>query len=138
MLRTITIIISFYSICIFGIISDVNKPEKMVDKRDGQIYKIVKIGNQIWMAENLRYGKMVSMENQIDNNIIETSSYDNDTNNLKIYGGLYTWDEAMQYGNSKDVQGVASDGEHIPSADEWQQLIEYLGKTSEWKGCKYY
>jgi len=93
--------------------------DNMTDTRDGRSYKTVHIGNQCWMAENLNAGVMSPGLNQTNNNIIEKSCYNNDTELCEVYGGLYTWNEA--------VRGLCPDGWHLPSHQEWTELNEYLG-----------
>jgi uncharacterized protein (TIGR02145 family) len=77
------------------------------DARDGQTYQTIKIGNQVWMAENLNY---------------KTSSgswcYDNSSSNCGKYGRLYTWESAKR---------VCPTGWHLPSDREWSVLTDYLG-----------
>ncbi|MBI1286615.1 MAG: hypothetical protein GC178_03460 [Flavobacteriales bacterium] len=88
----------------------------LVDERDGRTYKTVKIGNQVWMAENLRY------------NVGEGSyCYDDKEENCEEYGRLYTWATAMG-GNAKEgSQGVCPHGWHIPSNQDWDILIATVG-----------
>ena len=93
--------------------------DQMTDTRDNQSYKSVLIGNQCWMAENLNVGTMVPDFNQTNNDVIEKTCYNNDPGLCEIYGGLYTWDEAMR--------GVCPDGWRVPSNQEWTKLNEYLG-----------
>ena len=81
-----------------------------IDSRDGQIYSIVKIGNQWWMAENLNY----YTENG-------SWAYDNNPSNSKIYGRLYDWETACE---------VCPVGWHLPSDEEWKTLERYLGMDS--------
>ena len=93
---------------------------------DGNIYKTVKIGNQIWMADNLK------STHYSDGSPITSFSYGNDDANVLVYGRLYTWPVTMKgaassNSNPSHVQGVAPAGWHIPSRSEWQQLIDYLG-----------
>jgi uncharacterized protein (TIGR02145 family) len=100
-------------------------------------YKAVRIGTQIWMAENLNCGEMIlSYDNQSDNQIIEKYCYDNNSENCKIYGGLYQWDEMMQYNSSEEdatgtEQGICPVGWHVPTNYEVDTLISYLGGSSE-------
>jgi uncharacterized protein (TIGR02145 family) len=109
---------------------------------DGNEYEITKIGNQIWMAENLRvtkYADGTPIEYIADSatwndNLTDTSrSYAYpyyDENYADPHGALYTWYAATdgQYPSQQPqgVQGVCPDGWHIPSNDDWQELIDYL------------
>jgi len=99
-----------------------------VDPRDGQEYKWVRIGNQVWMAENLNIGEMINVqETQAENGKFEKYCYDNDPENCKIYGGLYLWNEMMQYVKIEGIKGICPNGWHIPTDNEWDQLVNYLG-----------
>ena len=110
------------------------------DSRDGKVYKTTQIGEQLWMAENLNVGVMVSdAVGQTDNGVIEKYSYDNNESNSDVYGGLYFWDEMMQY-TETSTQGVCPDGWHVSTDEDWQELEMFLGmadttviKTS-WRG----
>lgn len=101
--------------------------DDITDPRDGKTYKTVMIGDQCWMAENLNYGEMISDFDQQDNELPEKTCYENDEENCEIYGGLYTWNEAMQWSTDSD-QGVCPDGWHLPGEGEWRQLSEFLGE----------
>lgn len=100
------------------------------DSRDGTVYHTVQIGEQCWMKENMNIGKVVKDHNQKDNDIIEKTCYKNDEENCRIYGGLYTWNEAMQWSDLEGSQGICPDGWHIPSKSDWEELSEYLGSDS--------
>ncbi len=106
-----------------------NTTGTLIDSRDGRSYKTVKIGNQWWMAENLNYGTQISGDQDMtDNGTVEKYYYDNDPALGGIYGGLYTWGEMMNYQQSgMQVQGIAPDGWHIPSRDEWEIMINHNG-----------
>lgn len=111
------------------------------DARDNSHYDVVKIGEQIWMAENLRYLPAVykSQEGSYTEPRYYASNYwGNDveeakaTENYQIYGTLYNWVAAMDgsvgsSANPSGVQGVCPDGWHLPSEAEWVQLTDYLG-----------
>lgn len=61
-------------------------------------------------------------QNMSDNNSIEKYCYNDIENSCTIYGGLYYWDEAMQYVTDNGVQGICLPGWHIPSDEEWKIL----------------
>lgn len=97
---------------------------------DGNIYQTVKIGEQWWMAENLKvihYRNGDAIPSVIENIVWENLNtgayceYDNDSNNVEIYGRLYNW-----YALS-DSRDLSPDGWHVPSDVEWETLIDYLG-----------
>jgi uncharacterized protein (TIGR02145 family) len=89
----------------------------------GQIYNTVLIGDQCWMAENLNIGERIDgTEEMTDNGYIEKYCYNDDPANCENYGGLYQWDEMMQYTTNIGVQGICPVGWHIPSDDEWKVL----------------
>ncbi len=95
-----------------------------IDERDGQEYNWVRIGDQVWMAENLNVGRMEHIEHmQANNGIIEKYCIDNDASNCMIYGGLYQWGEMIQYDGSGYSKGICPEGWHIPSRTEWGKLI---------------
>jgi uncharacterized protein (TIGR02145 family) len=103
-----------------------------VSDLDGNYYKVVRIGSQIWMAENLNVGSPISDKDPSDNRIIEKYCYNNSKTDCSIYGGLYQWDEMMQYKASDNgligtTQGVCPIGWHIPTKNEWATLSDYLG-----------
>ncbi len=97
--------------------------EQFIDIRDGKTYNTVLIGEQCWMAENLNIGEMINgTEEMTDNGVIERYCYDNNTSNCDEYGGLYQWDEMMQYTITPGVQGLCPEGWYIPTDDEWKIL----------------
>lgn len=88
-------------------------------------YNTVQIGSQCWLKENLDLGTMIQDNlNSSDNSIIEKYCYNNDLNNCATYGGLYQWNEAMQYVTNEGSQGICPDGWHIPSKTEFVTLSE--------------
>jgi uncharacterized protein (TIGR02145 family) len=97
---------------------------------DGNVYQTVTIGNQVWMAENLKvthYRNGEAIPNVTDNDTwagLTTGAYceyDNDANNVATYGRLYNWYAAS------DIRNIAPAGWHVPSDIEWQTLVNYLG-----------
>lgn len=95
----------------------------IVDARDGKQYSTVQIGTQCWMAENLNTGTMIQGgANQTNNGIIEKYCYNNNPSNCATYGGLYQWNEMMDYTVAQGTQGICPSGWHIPSDNEWKTL----------------
>jgi len=97
---------------------------------DGNHYRTVVIGNQIWMAENLRvthYRDGTLIPNITDNtewgNLRDNDTddaycwYNNDLANKNLYGALYTYAAAIK---------ACPEGWHLPSAEDWNELIEYI------------
>ncbi len=96
---------------------------------DGNIYKTVKIGNQIWMAENLKTtlyndGTLIpNVTNSEEWSKLTTGAYcyyDNNYSNNAIYGKLYNW-------YAVETSKLAPKGWHVPTDAEWETLITYLG-----------
>lgn len=100
---------------------------------EGQTYHTVLIGSQCWMRENLNVGTMIdgpsiqTTGKQTNNQIIEKYCYDNDATNCATYGGLYEWNEAMQYITTPGARGICPEGWHIPTSTEFQTLITTVG-----------
>ncbi|MBP7497207.1 MAG: hypothetical protein KA792_06060 [Bacteroidales bacterium] len=102
----------------------------LTDSRDSQQYSTVQIGEQCWMQQNLNIGTRIDGSiNQTNNSTIEKYCYDNDEANCNVYGGLYQWDEIMNYVEIEGAQGICPTGWHIPSDGEWKQLELYLGMS---------
>lgn len=100
--------------------------DSIIDNRDGQKYKIVKIDRLWWFAQNLNY----ETEN--------SHCYNDSTKYCDKYGRLYTWAAAV--GKSEEecgerhvcnlslpVQGVCPSGWHVPSNYEWNDLFVFVG-----------
>lgn len=95
---------------------------------DENNYPVVRIGDQIWMAENLktsRYKNGTSIPNVENGTEWANLSgpgycwYDNDISNKNIYGGLYNW-YAVNTGD------LCPTDWHVPSDDEWHQMVLYI------------
>ena len=110
--------------------------DTFTDARDGETYRTIQIGDQVWMAENLRFKADRSF------------APDNEESNVKKFGRLYTWTSALDippefseqspaknlemYNKMKDknYKGIAPEGWHIPSNKEWEELLKHLGEQS--------
>jgi len=107
-------------------------------------YGTEKIGDQIWMSENL------------NKNVSGSKCYDNDEANCEKYGRLYNWATAMALPDSCNFnscvskvlakhRGICPSGWHIPSDAEWKVLVDsaggssiagrYLKATNGWHNC---
>jgi uncharacterized protein (TIGR02145 family) len=114
---------------------------------DGNEYQTIYIGEQLWMAENLkttRYADgsgipLVEGNSEWDALVAADKAYcwyDNDTAHRDTFGGMYTWAAAMNGAPGSDaspsgVQGVCPSGWHLPSDEEWKELEIYLGMSRE-------
>lgn len=97
----------------------------------GQSYATIQIGDQCWMAENLNVGTMINGTTTMSNNsTIEKYCYSDDPANCTTYGGLYQWDEMMQYTTIESTQGICPTGWHLPSDAEWIDLTDYVSSQS--------
>jgi len=136
----IIIICGNYSIMIYA----QKEHGTFTDNQDGHTYKWVRIGNQIWMAENLRatnYSNGDLIPDGTGKGDITRESnpkywfaYDDNLNNVSTYGRLYTWYAIT------DGRNVCPTGWHVPGDDEWKELEVYLGMAqakadgTEWRG----
>jgi uncharacterized protein (TIGR02145 family) len=117
---------------------EVKKSDKsIVSDIDGNTYKTVQIGTQVWMAENLKtakYNDGTTIPNISDNTLWENNIsgawcyYGNNAANNTKFGKLYNW-----YAVSKTTNGnknICPTGWHVPTHAEWTVLIDYLGGKS--------
>ena len=101
----------------------------------GEDYNTVQIGDQCWFKENLNVGTMIDgISAQTNNSEIEKYCFDNDPANCDTYGGLYQWDEMMQYDSIEGTQGICPPGWHIPTDDEWCTLTQLVDPTVDCNG----
>ena len=117
----------------------------VLDDRDGQTYKTVKIGDQWWMAENLNYADSVKTSSLLKRNWC----YNNESDSCSKYGRLYTWAAAIDsvalatdadnpqdcgYGKTcklpEKVQGICPEGWHLPTQSEWYTLFKAVDGQS--------
>ena len=100
-------------------ISETTSPDtsRFVDKRDGSTYKTIKIGNKVWMSENLRYSKDIPLGSTKSN---KPCIYfpNGKEENVAVYGYLYNWYAAEK---------ACPEGWHLPTNSEWKQLKNDVG-----------
>ena len=115
---------------------------------DGNKYDAVKIGNQVWMASNLRttryadgtaipLGDTASMTEPYRYAPGTYESNEENMVNVPAYGYLYNWAAVMHGAESSDanpsgVQGICPKGWHVPSDAEWTQLTDYMKTRPEY------
>jgi uncharacterized protein (TIGR02145 family) len=92
--------------------------QQFTDKRDGKKYLAVRIGNLLWMAENLNYLPQSG----------NSWCYDNDDSNCNKYGRLYDW---------KTANEVCPSEYHLPTHQEWERLVTAAIKGKKGEGGKY-
>jgi uncharacterized protein (TIGR02145 family) len=103
----------FSLLILSGLIVNLLGQDKFTDPRDGNVYKTITVQGVKWMAENLRYKTPEG-----------AYYFDNDTNNIPIYGVLYEW---------KTASKVCPAGWHLPSGSEFQTLVNYYDQKDTWR-----
>jgi uncharacterized protein (TIGR02145 family) len=99
---------------------------------EGQVYNTIQIFSQCWLKENLNVGSMIQgILDMTSNDTIEKYCYYNEPDSCTKYGGLYQWDEMMQYTLELGTQGICPPGWHIPTDEEWKVLE---GAVDSWYG----
>ena len=100
---------------------------EMTDSRDGQVYKTVKIGEQVWMAQNLNYEAATSY------------CFNDSTEYCEKYGRLYTWAASVDKSEKEcglgnecnlafgNIRGICPDGWYLPSEADFETLIKAVG-----------
>lgn len=128
--------------CIFFLSCDKDSPTEAnlepepepntVTDVDGNVYPTVQIGDQVWMAENLwvmhyrNYDPIPEVARDQTWGGLGSGAYcnyDGYQENAKKYGRLYNWYAAV------DPRGLAPEGWHVPTDEEWKQLELYLGMS---------
>jgi uncharacterized protein (TIGR02145 family) len=129
-----TYILLLGSLAIFSVscTKDEEKPTEPVTDVEGNIYKTVRIGTQVWMAENLKTTKYNDETNipLVTDSVawrnLRTPAYciynKNDTSYKRTYGLLYN-------GFATDSGKVCPTGWHIPAKEDWQKLREFLADS---------
>jgi len=108
-------------------------PEITVTDIDGNVYQIIQIGDQVWMAENLKVthyndgSEIPTGYSDLEWTSLSTGAYavyENDSSNAEIYGNLYNW-----YAIDLET-GVCPEDWHVPTDGEYTSLSDYLGGES--------
>ena len=106
---------------------------------EGQNYNTVLIGDQCWFKDNLNIGTMVNgTVEQTNNGIIEKYCFGNHPADCDTYGGLYQWNEMMQYSTTPGVQGICPDGWHLPTDGEFCTIVQLLDPAFDCGTTGYY
>jgi len=95
--------------------------QEVVIDFDGNEYETIQIGNQIWMAENLR------SNHDAEGNPVNRYCYENNPDFCTHYGGLYEWKFLNVNEAAESFTGICPEGWHIPSDEEWVVMLEYIG-----------
>ena len=119
---------------------------------DNNVYNTIRIGEQVWMAENLRTTKYADGtpipkgDDLITSTTVPYWYYpNNDATNKPVYGLLYNWKAVMRDSPSSSdspsgVQGICPTGWHVPSDAEWKQMEMTMGMSQNdayntgWRG----
>jgi uncharacterized protein (TIGR02145 family) len=111
------------SIITFEIIEGIPCPGIEAVDYEGHLYPSVQIFEQCWLKEDLRVGTTIHGDSSMkDNGIIERYCYANDEKHCDVYGGLYQWDELMQYTTTEATQGICPLGWHVASNGEFETM----------------
>ena len=100
----------------------------LTDIRNGKTYSTSQLAGRCWMTGNLDYGIILGAPNpvlQTDNCQGEKYCAPADAN-CTAYGGLYQWDEIMDYTGTPGSKGLCPPEWHVPTESEWQWLIDHL------------
>lgn len=123
----IPLLFGFFLTTICGCEIENYEKEQFIDSRDGNVYRTIKIGNQEWMAENLKFLPNLvhpGTQSRILPCYYLYEYYGVDiseaklTDNYNNYGVLYNWVAAIE---------ACPKGWHLPRYAEWMKLVNYLG-----------
>lgn len=107
----------------FEFATNIPCPETPTVEYEGQVYNTIQIFSQCWLMENLNVGTMIpGNQNQSDPGTIQKYCYNNEPDSCTKYGGLYQWNQMMQYTTQQGTQGICPPGWHLPTDEEWKVL----------------
>jgi uncharacterized protein (TIGR02145 family) len=105
--------------------------QQFTDPRDGKVYPLVRFGKLWWFARNLDYGALIGSDvSQTNNGIVEKYRFPGDDPD-SLFGGLYTWDEAMAYSLHEPNTGICPTGWRIPTESDWKNLMSFFVDPSQ-------
>ena len=136
-LRCLIVMVTLFFSASFALAQADGQPcaSAMVYDTDGHAYHTVQIGRQCWMKENLKtahYADGTAIPVALNREKSNTKGYlfypDGHAENVERYGYLYNWPAAMggQPDAGEGAQGICPKGWHVPSADEWRELMDYV------------
>lgn len=114
--------------------------DSILDEKDNQNYKTVKVGDQCWMAENMKYlpdvaAPTIGSSTEPYYYVYNYFGLDIEEAKLKSsyndYGVLYNWPAAMNKLDNAGAQGICPNGWHLPTRKEWEELISYAEPNAE-------
>ena len=109
---------------VFQFATNIPCPGMQTVEYEGQVYNTIQIMSQCWLKENMNVGTMIQgNQNALDNGIVEKYCYNNNPDNCSTYGGLYMWNEMMQYTTTPRTRGICPQGWHVPEIEEWRVLF---------------
>jgi uncharacterized protein (TIGR02145 family) len=104
-----------------------NCGEVLTDVRDGKKYQTVFLSGHCWMKDNLGYGMHIISPGLVQTDNCRPEKYCSPADAACTqYGGLYQWDEIMDYESTPSAKGICPPEWHVPSETEWQTLIDNL------------
>ena len=104
---------------------------------DGNKYQTVTIGNQVWMAENLKTTRLndgtpidqvTGYEQWAELDLPAYCWYNNDSTHRETYGALYNWYVV-------ETQKICPEGWHVPSDEEWNEMVSLVADHSNIGGA---
>ena len=142
MRKMLFIILAVLGICTFSNFQCYDNNGHTITDFDGNVYRTVKLGNQVWMAENLRTTRYADgTPIPLGTEASFTTAYryypDDNSANVSDYGYLYNWAAVMNgsassEANPSGVQGICPDGWHVPSDAEWDELENYVSSQNQY------
>ena len=108
---------------IFQFATNIPCPGTPTVNYEGQVYNTIQIFSQCWLKEHLNVGTTIACsQDQTNNGILEKYCLYDLPDFCTTYGGLYQWNEIMQYTSQQGIQGICPPGWHLPTDEECKVL----------------